>query len=589
MSGQPPAPPDRGDPASRSSPFEDTPRGLGSTLAHSWRHFADWHRQLIGVTVLASLGAAAEVGLIVVIAGLADIATRRGSNDATTLFNSEHALSATQLVAVGAGMLIFWVTTELVAANAQARLISNYDAAQRFRLVKAFTASSWESQSTARRGEVVDLLATHLNQSRAGAAAFTAVFVSGVGIVALQIGAILTGGWGALLIMGILGSLGLVMIPLGRWVRRSANAVAESTPPMADSLTETIDLAREIKSFDVATGSVQRVGERVVPLKTAWRHLLLAQRAGPVITQGLLLLVVLAGLGAIVISRTTGAGSYLATVLLLYRASQYGRQLHGAIQGLQVAGPFEARLDEEIRWMSDQLEPSGSLPVPLSGSLCFDAVTFAHPGRSPVLEAASFAVFQGEILGLCGRSGAGKSTVIDLVLRLLRPTSGQILMDGIPVEDTSLSAWRQRVALVPQEGALLDASVADNVRFFRDVSDDAVRSALHEAHVLEEVERLPTGIDYRVGERGSRLSGGQRQRICIARALVGSPELLVLDEPTSALDDHSERAVRATIENLRGTVTVIIAAHRSQTLAMCDRVLEIVDGTVRTRRDSHCT
>ncbi len=544
-----------------------------------------WHRRLMGISGLACVGAAAEAVIIIVIAALAQAAAQPASETGTAS-GLLRGVSVAQLLVLGSVTLLVWMSVELMVARGQARLVSDYDAAQRFRLVEAFAESTWESQSRARRGEVVDLLATHLNQSRAGAAAFTTGLVSAAGILALQLGALLTGGWAALAMTGVLLVLGLALIPLGRWVRRSANALAAATPPMADRLTESLDLAREIKGFDVSSGSVRRVGESITPLRDALRQMLIAQRVGPAVTRSMLILVILVGLGAVVLSDAVDAGAYLATVLLLYRASQYGSQLHGAVQALQVASQFQARLDHEIQRMSADREPSGSLPVPRVASLLFDRVGFAYGGRAPVLSDATFSIRVGEVLGLSGRSGAGKSTIIDLILGLLRPTSGRILIDDLPLEEVSVSDWRQQVALVPQEGVLLNASVEENVRFFRDVHRSAVVSALRAANVIDEVLELPGGLDYQVGERGSRLSGGQRQRICIARALVADPALLVLDEPTSALDEHSQDAVRATVDGLRGRVTVVIAAHSERMLSMCDRVLEVTGGAVRQVRSA---
>lgn len=559
---------------------------LASTLLTSWRHFGHWRRRLIIVTIGASIGALFEAAMIIVVAALADIVARQGQpHDADTL-GPLATNSPTVLVSSGAVLVVMWMLIGVAVARSQATLIADYDARQRLRLVDAFTHATWESQSSAGRGQVIDLLTTHLNQSRAGAAAFTALFVSTAGLVALQLGAILVGGWQALAVTGVLGILGLALVPLGRWVRRAARGVAAASPPMADRLTETIDLAREIKSYNAAHGAVARVNDAVEPLRSAWKALLGAQNAGPVLVQGTLLIVILAALATIASAGTTGATAYLAVVLLLYRSSQYARNLHASVQALQVAEPFATRLDTEIDRLETDREQASSDHVPPTVAVRFDGVSFAYPGRSPILSDVTFAVHPGEILGLVGRSGAGKSTVIDLVLRLHRPTSGRILLDDVPIDDISLTAWRERVALVPQEGPLLNATVADNVRFFRPIHHDEVRSALEAAGILAEVEALPGGFDYLVGERGSRLSGGQRQRICIARALAGSPALLVMDEPTSALDPATEAAVRQTMERLRGSVTIVVAAHRPQTLAVCDRALEIVGGRVVEITDS---
>jgi ABC-type multidrug transport system fused ATPase/permease subunit len=168
---------------------------------------------------------------------------------------------------------------------------------------------------------------------------------------------------------------------------------------------------------------------------------------------------------------------------------------------------------------------------------------------------------------------------VQLLLRLRRPTTGQITVDGRPYEEFDPGAWARRVALVPQEPRLFAGTVAENIAFHRSSFDrDAVVRAAEQAHVAGEIQRLDGGFDAELGPRGEGLSGGQRQRLAIARALLGEPQLLVLDEPTSALDVHSERLLQQTIAELRGRVTIVIVAHRLTTIESCDRLLILEGG-----------
>jgi ABC-type multidrug transport system fused ATPase/permease subunit len=235
----------------------------------------------------------------------------------------------------------------------------------------------------------------------------------------------------------------------------------------------------------------------------------------------------------------------------------------------------------------------GTLPVPqpppvggtvrFERSVRFEAVTFAYPGSAePVLDAASFEIARNERIGLVGPSGAGKSTIVDLLLGLLDPTDGRIRVDDVDLADVRRS-WQDQVGYVPQHIFLLDDSVRRNVAFGvpdAEISDAAVHEALQRAQLDEFVGSLSDGLDTEVGERGVRFSGGQQQRLGIARALYPRPPVLVFDEATSALDATTERGVAAAIEEVGRSRTVVIVAHRTSTLAACDRILRVQDGSV---------
>jgi ABC-type multidrug transport system fused ATPase/permease subunit len=208
-------------------------------------------------------------------------------------------------------------------------------------------------------------------------------------------------------------------------------------------------------------------------------------------------------------------------------------------------------------------------------------VSFEYEPGVPVLRDLSFEVRPGEIVGIVGPSGSGKSTLVQLLLRLREPTAGTFLADGRDARRLSLVDWYQHVTFVPQDPHLFAGTVADNIRFFRPSIDDAaIERSAKLAHVHDDIQAWPTGYATYVGERGGQLSGGQRQRLCIARALVEEPEVMVLDEPTSALDVRSESLIRETIADLRPDTTVFIIAHRLSTLAICDRIMVILNGVM---------
>ncbi len=214
--------------------------------------------------------------------------------------------------------------------------------------------------------------------------------------------------------------------------------------------------------------------------------------------------------------------------------------------------------------------------------LVLSDVRFTYPQRSEAaLQGVDLVLPMGTTLGIAGASGAGKTTLVDLVLGLLVPSQGSIKLDGVDLEDVLLD-WRSRVGYVPQDVSLFDGTVAQNVAltWSGDVDRDKVREALQRAQLWDTIEQRPGGIDARIGDRGMALSGGQRQRLGIARALYGDPLVLVMDEATSALDTKTESDVAFAIRSLRGQVTIVSVAHRLSTIRDSDQVVFMRDGSI---------
>ena len=220
-----------------------------------------------------------------------------------------------------------------------------------------------------------------------------------------------------------------------------------------------------------------------------------------------------------------------------------------------------------------------------SRAISFTNVSFGYDPRRPILHHIHLEIGKGERLGIVGKTGSGKSTLVDLLLGLLEPDHGQILIDGIPLSADLRRGWQMQVAHVPQAIYLADDTVAANIAFGQQhnaIDMDRVREAARSAGIASFIESLPEGYLARCGERGVRFSGGQRQRIGIARALYKKARVLVMDEATSALDSKTERAVMEAISQLASDITVILVAHRLSTLVGCDRIIQLEGGAVQS-------
>lgn len=238
----------------------------------------------------------------------------------------------------------------------------------------------------------------------------------------------------------------------------------------------------------------------------------------------------------------------------------------------------------------DQSRPA-TAPLSFEDAIVADRLSFAYEGRARTIHDIRLRIAKGERIGITGTTGSGKSTFLDLLMGLLKPSSGAIQIDGIPLDEGTRSAWRAAIAHVPQSIFLADSSIADNIAFGSKEPLDMERLLVvaKAACVHDFVSLLPAGYDTQVGERGVRLSGGQRQRIGIARALYKRAQLLVLDEATSALDEETEARVMRSIAALPDSLTVVMVAHRRSTLELCNRVLQLENGRIAALLSSQPT
>lgn len=253
-------------------------------------------------------------------------------------------------------------------------------------------------------------------------------------------------------------------------------------------------------------------------------------------------------------------------------------QLHSIVALLPYIGEVFAYGD---RTHANVEARGGDAQFSLQTSIEFRHVSFTYLERGEVISDADFAINKGELLGVVGPSGAGKSTLADLLLRLIEPSSGAIVADGRDVREISVETWRGHVGYVAQDAVLLNDTIDQNIRFYNPaVSTADVVAAAKLANIHAFIETLPRGYDTVIGDRGILLSGGQRQRVALARVLARKPLLLVLDEATSSLDNESERAIQAAIEGLRGSITVVMIAHRMTTVLSADRIVVLEGGTI---------
>ena len=390
--------------------------------------------------------------------------------------------------------------------------------------------------------------------------------------------------------------LALAVVPLtvapivlfGRKVRALSREAQARMADMVSEGGETLDAVRTVQAFAQEDRAAQRFGEATERAFTAAIRRV-ARRA---IMTTLVIFIVFAAVGFLlwmgghdVLTGRISAGDLTAFVFYAVLVASSGGAISETIGDLQRASGAAERLAElkaEPPAIAEPVMPK-PLPKPTQGAVAFSEVSFRYPTRPDALALDRFdlAVQPGETVAIVGPSGAGKTTVFNLLLRFYDPEAGAIRVDGVDIRDLSFADLRGTLAIVPQEPVLFSASVADNIRYGRpDASAAEVRAAAEAASALAFIESLPQGFDTDLGNRGVRLSGGQRQRIAIARALLCDPAILLLDEATSALDAESELAVQQALDRLMQKRTTLVIAHRLATVQKADRIVVVDQGRV---------
>ncbi|WP_294300497.1 ABC transporter transmembrane domain-containing protein [uncultured Sphingomonas sp.] len=387
-----------------------------------------------------------------------------------------------------------------------------------------------------------------------------------------------------LLVLGI----PLVILPimiLGRRVRTISRASQDRVADVGAMISEVLGAMKIVQAF----GQQEREGQRFAAavesvLATAKRRILLrAIMTAAVIGLIFSAITLVMWQGALDVAAGRMSGGSIAAFVLtgIFVAGAFGAltEVWGDILRGSGAAQRLSELLAETPGIAAPAQPA-LLPEPARGEIAFDGVEFRYPTRPDVsaLHDFSLRISPGETVALVGPSGAGKTTVFQLVQRFYDPAAGSVAVDGLDVRSVDPTALRSRIAVVPQETVIFAASARDNLRYGRwDADDAALWDAAEAANAADFLRDLPDGLDTFLGEGGARLSGGQRQRVAIARALLRDAPILLLDEATSALDAESERLVQSALERLMQSRTTLVIAHRLATVRAAHRIV-VMDG-----------
>ena len=562
-----------------NSSVEERPKSRRvAVLGRLFRYLIPYKARVAGATVALIVAAGAVLAIPQAVRRLVDHAF--GQRD--PVFLDQYFAALLGVVAVLAlatfarYYLVTWIGERVVADLRK----------QVFNHVVGLTPSFFE---TLRTGEVLSRLTTDttLIQTVVGSSISVAMrnallMIGGLALLVVT-SPKLTG-----LVLLIVPAVVLPLVLFGRMVRRLSRASQDSIADLSAYAGEALGAIQTVQAFThepVDRSNFAGAAEQ------AFRVALGRIRARAVLTA----LVMLLAFGAVdavmwiggkdVLKGGMSAGTLTAFVVYAVIVASALGALSEIWTELQRAAGAAERLFELLDTPPAIAPPADPepLPEPARGAVRFEKVSFRYPARpeQSALEEFSLAVEPGQTVALVGPSGAGKTTVFQLLLRFYDPQAGRILIDGVALDRTDPHALRARIGIVAQEPAIFATSAAENIRYGRPTASDAeVRQAAEAAAALDFIERLPQGFATDLGERGVRLSGGERQRLAIARAILRDPALLLLDEATSALDAASERAVQTALERLMRGRTTLVIAHRLATVLKANRIVVLDHGRI---------
>ena len=486
------------------------------------------------------------------------------------------------LIAIFAMQSVFYFVRGYLLAFIGQRVMADL----RLRLFEHLQGLSLSFFNERRTGELVSRLTNDVATVRALVTSDIATALSQVLTFFGALALIIITDWRLTLFMlALIPLVMLIAILFGRRLRALSASVQDQLADATTILEESIAGVRVVQSFTRERYEIRRFGESIErTFDLAMKRVRLSSLFGPSISFlgfGAVVSIFWFGGHEVLAGRLTAGQLFMFLVLTLTIAGSIG-QFSGLWTSLQEALGATQRLFELLDTRSDILEIPGAPALPpVEGRIALENVSFAYtddPGTS-ILAGIDLEVRPGEVLALVGPSGAGKTTLANLIPRFFDPTAGRVLIDGHDLRRVQVYSLRAQIGIVPQETLLFGGSVRENIQYGRlEAGEEEIVAAAQSANAHDFILQLPNGYDTLVGERGVKLSGGQRQRVAIARAILKNPRVLLLDEATSSLDSESEGLVQEALERLMQGRTSIVIAHRLSTIQNADRIAVLEDG-----------
>lgn len=433
-----------------------------------------------------------------------------------------------------------------------------------------------------RSGEIVNTMTTEIERLKQvfGGVAF---ILTRLLVIAVYFICLFWISWQLTIIsMLVFSLLGVGLTTLNRRVREASFGISEANGLFNSNSLEFINGIRTVHAYGTKNYERERFYRTSNKLLSASIKVAYAWTLVKPIAECIIMTVTI---GLIIVSFTKftiPAYSLLTFFFVLVRITPGIQDLNGTLAYLSTLAGSQENIKDLLKSENKTYFDNGTAAFTgLKHSIDFVSVDFGYDPKKPVLHNVKLSIERGKMTALVGGSGAGKSTIADLVTRFYDPTEGQVFVDGVDLRMFDIESFRQKIAIVSQDTFIFNTSIRENIAYGKlDATDAEIREAARLANALEFIEDMPLGFDTLLGERGVNLSGGQKQRIAIARALVRNPDILILDEATAALDTVSERLIQNSIDNISVGRTVIAIAHRLSTIAKADKVVVLEGGYI---------
>ena len=490
-----------------------------------------------------------------------------------------------RLLVIAGGLILLTSLLHTVLARESAELSLQVLTNARTKLIDGYMNARWSYQAAAREGTLQETTLALAGRASTTASYLVIAASTLTILVALLVMAVIIQPAVSLLMLVALVPVILILQPITRATRRRSNQAVKRNVTLAEEIASTTTLAREFRTFGVRQSRGEHLKSLAAQASASQLQARSTNTLASFLFKDLALLAFIVIIGVLYLFVDLRASATTAAVLIIIRALGYAQLTYNVAQNGVEDSAAVSRLLAHIAEAEAAAEPVGTTHIDTVGTIEFHDVGFAYTDERPALHHIDLSIRPGDAIGLIGPSGAGKTTIAEILLGLRTPTSGHVTVDGVDLADIADDDWTQLCALVPQDPRLVEGTIAENISFFRpNITDAEIRHAAEQAHLADAIHLLPNGFDTMLGARSQGLSGGQRQRLAIARALAGNPQVLVLDEPTSALDSASEELFRQTLFELRGRVTLVVIAHRPTTIDVCDTVVTVDNGVITSTR-----
>ncbi len=553
--------------------------------------FGKYRLQIASLAFLGLLGGILEgigIGAIVPLLSFLTAGTEGVSNPITSAIASGFEFVGLEFKfrnVIGLVFVLFFLRSLVLAVSIyiRATINANFMNREMGELTSSTLHAKWGFLLRQKAGYVQTTIVQHVQKTMALFQALAQVIQSFTGLAMYLVVAVSIS-WRITVLTLILGAvLFLISRPLVRKTRSIGEQTTELEKSVAHNIIEHLAGLKTVKAAGKEKSVISKIRNNLYSLRGLFIKDAVVRSLGTIFIQPIGFLFIMVIFAVTYRSPGFSIAVFAATAYLIQKIFVYVDSGQVALHGINGLVPYADNINryKEQSQLANEQSSDAVQQFSFEKNIEFKEVSLSYEGRGEAISNMNLVIQKGEVLGVVGPSGAGKTSFVDLLLRLFKPTNGSIIVDNQDLENISLDEWRNHIGYVSQDLFLLNEDIESNIRFYDpSLSQKQIEGAAKKAHIYDVIQELPEKFKTNIGERGVMLSMGQRQRIVLARILARSPDILILDEATSALDSESEEFIKQAIKKLHGKTTVIVIAHRLTTVMDVDSLIVIDNGKI---------